>query len=46
MLLELELLKTVITKDLSILLTYLIYKMKGKKTNLQKKTCSKYNLYL
>lgn len=36
MLLQLELLKTVITKDLSILLTYLIYKMEGEKTNLQK----------
>lgn len=31
MLLELELLKTVITKDLSIVLTYLIYKVEGEK---------------
>lgn len=31
MLLELELLMTVITKDLSILLTYLIYKMEAEK---------------
>lgn len=36
MLLELELLRTVITKDLSILFIYLIYKMEGDKTNLQK----------
>lgn len=33
---ELELLNTFISKDLSILLTYLIPKLEGKKPNLQK----------
>lgn len=37
MILKLELLKTVITKDLSLLLTYLIYKMEGGKKLINEK---------